>query len=245
MKYNSICFLNKHNTQTNEFKPHSHNCYEIIYFVSGQGNMIIDGKSFPVYAGTYCIVPPKISHFEKIDGYGEIIFIGFEHQSIIESAKIGVYHSADASTPRLFEKILTEYKRQDWGYEIVAQSMLNLLLIDLIRNIGTNDKKCKDLNYIKTYIEQYFNQKINFEQLANISGYSYDYFRHIFKNKFGVSPQKYMINIRLEKAKNFLEKSNLSCTEIAYASGFSNSAQMTTMFKKEYGKTPKNFKITD
>jgi transcriptional regulator GlxA family with amidase domain len=60
-----------------------------------------------------------------------------------------------------------------------------------------------------------------------------------------MSPQEYMIDVRLENAKRLLGKTNHSCTDIAYICGFSNGAQMTSMFKKKYGKTPKEFKITD
>ena len=243
--HNTILFLNRRNTACNEFKPHKHNCCEIIYFVSGTGNMVIDDRRFPVSPGTYCIVPPEVTHFEKLEGYGEIFFIGFNYQSILEKIEIGVHQSKDASTIVLFEKILDEYNRQDLGYELAAQSLLNLLLVASIRDTGESDKKCKDLNYIKSYIDQYFNQKINFEQLATMSGYSRDYFRSVFKSKFNLSPRDYLIHTRMEKAKEMLLKTDFSCTEIAYACGFTNSAQMTVMFKKKYGKTPKSFKTTD
>ena len=89
------------------------------------------------------------------------------------------------------------------------------------------------------------NQKINFGQLAKISGYNYDYFRHIFKQRFGISPQDYLIEVRLENAKRLLKGTKLTCTEIAYNCGFSSSAQMSLLFKRKFGVSPLAYKKAD
>lgn len=44
----SIYFLNKHNTHSNEFRLHMHNCYEIIYILSGSGTVVIGDKTYPM-----------------------------------------------------------------------------------------------------------------------------------------------------------------------------------------------------
>ena len=240
-----ICFLNKHNTKSNQFKLHAHNCYEIIYFAVGSGKVFINGKSYQVSTGSYCIIPPYAEHIEELEGYGEIFFIGFEFNSPSYILKEGIHYINTITEQSYFHNIFDEFKKQQSGFDIAAEYLLRLFLVTLLRNANTNNLKCKDLNYIKEYIEQYADQKIDFGQLALFSGYSYDYFRYLFRQKFGLSPQEYMVNVRLENAKRLLETSDLSCTEIAYNCGFSNSAQMTSMFKKKYGKTPKTFKITD
>lgn len=240
-----ICFLNKHNTKSNQFKLHTHNCYEIVYFAAGDGKVFINGEIYQVSTGSYCIIPPYAEHVEKLEGYGEIFFVGFEFSSSSYSLQQGNYYINTIAEQSCFNNIFDEFKEQQTGFDIAAEYLLRLFLVALLRNANANNLKCKNLKYIKEYIEQYADQKINIGQLASFSGYSSDYFRHIFRQKFGLSPQEYMINVRLENAKRLLKTSKLSCTEIAYICGFSNSAQMTSMFKKKYGKTPKTFRITD
>jgi AraC family transcriptional activator of pobA len=140
---------------------------------------------------------------------------------------------------------MDEYKQQDAEYEIAAGAFLDLLLVSTMRNVNSVSRKCKDIEYIKAYIEQYSNQKINFGQLAKISGYNYDYFRHIFKQRFGISPQDYLIEVRLENAKRLLKGTKLTCTEIAYNCGFSSSAQMSLLFKRKIGVSPLAYKKAD
>lgn len=232
-----IFFLNKHNTKNNTFKPHSHNCYEIISFLKGYGKIIMGEREYFVEPHTYCIIPPERKHVECLDGYGEIVFIGFEFKGDGYNLKEGVFYNKHDKLA-LFQNVFEEYKNQYLGFETAANANLKLILLDALRNDITSDKSCKDLNYIKTYIEQHFDQKIDFNSLALLSGYSYDYFRYIFRKRFGISPQQYMIDIRLENAKRLLSTTSKSCTEIAYYCGFSNSGQMSAMYKKRFGISP-------
>ncbi len=240
---NNIRFLGKHNTERNEFRLHSHDCYEIIYFLCGTGTILLGNEAYPVSPDTYCILSPGTEHTECLGVCGEIIFIGFDCNDTSLCLKEGVYQATDPSIPLFFEKIIDEYKCQHSNYETAANAFLELLLVTSVRaSSGDNNKKCKDIDYIKAYIEQYYNRKISFSQLSALVGYSQDYFRHIFKQKFGLSPQEYLIETRLKNARRLLESTSLSCTEIAYSCGFSNSSQMTSMFKKKYNKPPTSFK---
>lgn len=240
---NRICFLNRHSTENNEFRMHSHSCYEIIYFLSC-GKITVDSISCSVTENTCCIIPPCTEHTEFLDGCGEIIFIGFEWPECLPYTKIKIDKN-DKSLLMLFEKAIEEYTRQNFGYKVFAEALLDLLLITYTRISGKEGEKCKDFDYIRNYIEDYYNQKINFSELAKLSGYSYDYFRYMFKKKFGCSPQNYLINVRLDNACKQLKNTNLTCTEIAYNCGFSTSAQMSSMMKAKFKMTPKQLKNTD
>ena len=237
-----LYFLGQHDTKNNAFKPHTHTCYEMIYFISGNGIALVAGKPYSVSAQSCCIVPPNCEHTEQLNEEGKILFIGFEYDDTEYKLEQGIFQSTDTEIASLFYKIFEEYKVQDIGYQSATKSLLNVLLITALRTSRTESKQCKNLDYIRAYIEQYYNTKINFTELAALSGYSCDYFRSIFKKRFGVSPQTYMINIRLERAKEMLEATSLSCTEIAYRCGFSNSAQLSVMFKKHFGVLPSAFK---
>ena len=237
-----ICFLNKHNTKNNEFRLHAHDCYELVYFLTGSGTTVIGEKSYPVREHSYCIIAPHTGHSECIEGYGEILFIGFTFSGKL---KEGVYTSNTLSNYSLLKEIFREYKEQNVGYEVALRSLMDLLLLSVLRDSNVEGKKNKDLHFLREYIGQHADQKINFRELSAVSGYSYDHFRHLFKQKFGISPQEYMIETRLEKSRKMLLETDLSCTEIAYACGFSNAAQLSLMFKKRWGNSPTAYKIAN
>ena len=72
-----ICFLGKQTIKNNIFIPHSHNCYEVIYFLQGEGTASIGEKEYAVRPHKYSIVPPDTEHVELLEDDGEILFIGF------------------------------------------------------------------------------------------------------------------------------------------------------------------------
>lgn len=67
---------------------------------------------------------------------------------------------------------------------------------------------------------------------------------HLFKSEMGVSPQRYLNNIRLEKAKEYLENGVLSVKEIASEVGIPNVSRFCRSFKARYGTTPGEYRKT-
>ena len=84
--------------------------------------------------------------------------------------------------------------------------------------------------------------KISVSSLAKDFGYNPDYFSHVFKETFGVSPQKYVINKRIAAAKHLLLTTDKSVSEIALSCGFSDPLYFTRMFSKETGAAPSVFR---
>lgn len=117
----------------------------------------------------YYVVSPQTYHTERFDDYGEILFIGFGHIHKEIIPQNGVYRTEDMSTLMYFRTIIDEYKQQNAEYKIAAGAFLDLLLVSTLRNRNNASRKYKDIEYIKTYIEQYSNQKINFAQLADVA----------------------------------------------------------------------------
>ena len=67
---------------------------------------------------------------------------------------------------------------------------------------------------------------------------------HLFKSEVGVSPQRYLNDIRMEKAKELLENGVLSGKEIAALVGIPNASRFCRTFKARYGITPKEYRRT-
>ncbi|MBQ8267028.1 MAG: helix-turn-helix transcriptional regulator [Clostridia bacterium] len=97
-------------------------------------------------------------------------------------------------------------------------------------------------NKVLSYINSNINEQIDFVSLAQSNNYSYDRFRHLFTQRFGLSPYTYLTKQRIEHAKRLLKNSNSSITDIAFDCGFNSSSQFTNIFKKYVRATPKEYK---
>jgi transcriptional regulator GlxA family with amidase domain len=67
---------------------------------------------------------------------------------------------------------------------------------------------------------------------------------HLFKSELGVSPQRYLNHIRMERAKELLEDGMLSGKEIAAEVGIPNASRFCRTFKARYGTTPNEYRKT-
>jgi AraC family transcriptional regulator len=64
------------------------------------------------------------------------------------------------------------------------------------------------------------------------------HFSRAFKETIGRAPHRYLLTMRLEKARRLLEKRDVSLSDVAQRTGFSDQAHLTRLFKREFGTTP-------
>nr|WP_283244887.1 helix-turn-helix transcriptional regulator [Gehongia tenuis] len=71
--------------------------------------------------------------------------------------------------------------------------------------------------------------------------YSVDYLRRLFTREFGVTPQQYLIQLRMERARQILKQPGLSVTEAALSCGFYDARYFSRLFRRETGQTPSEY----
>ena len=84
-------------------------------------------------------------------------------------------------------------------------------------------------------------KKISVEELANMCGISYEYFRIIFKNLTGNSPLEYIQNLQITSAKELLDCNEYSISEISEKLGFSEISKFSRKFKSLTGMSPSEY----
>lgn len=117
-------------------------------------------------------------------------------------------------------------QQQHFGYKDMFTIKLNELIISIARN-KMNSPNTKNLEYVINYIDENLHEHINLSDCAKQLNLSYDYFQHKFKKITSLSPQQYLIEQKLIAAEKMQRSGTLSCTEVAYRSGFSTSAQFS------------------
>lgn len=131
--------------------------------------------------------------------------------------------------------------------ELQRNSYLYELLALLVETGGTKkEKKYSDSQdlYVQNAIQyihrNYSHIKVN--DIASYIGINRSYLTTIFKNKLNVSPQEYLVNYRLNKARQLLQTTDLSIQEIAVRVGYDNPLTFSKMFKNAFGVSPKYYR---
>ena len=100
-----------------------------------------------------------------------------------------------------------------------------------------HDDLTKQIMGAKLYIDKHFSEEINLDKIANKALVSKFHFIRLFKKYYGRTPNQYLQEVRIEKAKKLLQKGN-SMDEVCNAIGFASKTSFIALFKKKTGKTP-------
>lgn len=221
-----------------DFEPFTH---ELIYFLTGEGTTTINQVAYPYRPHTICFTKKGDIRDHYCQVKTDYICIRFTSDVPIESTDSGVYECDTDELRSLFKKLQKEVIEKRYNYLHIANLVIMEILFRLnrIKMVYDYDEGLYGLiDEIDTTL--FFKKSI--QEMAIEVGYSYDHFRHKFKEITGVAPLQYIINKRIEHACHLLSKETLTCTEIALLCGFSSSAQMSKLFKRVMGISPNEYK---
>lgn len=237
-------------TNNNNYHAHMHRQVEIFYVLDGAIEITIAGQKKLLEKGMISIAFPNAVHETFTPEHSSAVMVIFNHTLLADfSAEFNTQMPKNPflACPQNAEQFsslingLLENKnntdiRISKGYLYLLTAML-LSQMPLTRQENLYDSAgiCQD---ISNYLNQHFTEELSLSQLADAIGYSKYHISHIFKEKFGCSYNDYLKRIRAEHAMGLLTHSELSVTEICFASGFSSLRSFYRAFHEIYGTSP-------
>jgi AraC family transcriptional regulator len=98
------------------------------------------------------------------------------------------------------------------------------------------------VQYLTDYIQAHLDRPIHLEELAALLHMSQYHFCRLFKRSTGRSPHQFVIQQRVDRAKQLLQRSNQNLLEIATHCGFTDSSHLARHFRKHTGSSPTTFR---
>lgn len=150
--------------------------------------------------------------------------------------------------------MLEEYERKSENYMMSVSSLVTWMLIELNRVYKVDEdesvsytlsdrlKHKKIISEVLNYLEENYKEDINLKELADSLYVNQAYLSREFKKSTGYSMMKFVTNKRIREARELLRNSALSVSEVAITVGYNNITHFHTMFKKETGISPKEFR---
>ncbi|QGH33446.1 response regulator [Gracilibacillus salitolerans] len=137
-----------------------------------------------------------------------------------------------------------EYMKWPYTMDLIIKRAKNEIsyLINTIkglRNLGSRQNILKAVEYVK---ENFSKEDLSLQEVAGNIGVSEAYFSRSFKEEMNISFKKYLIKLRMTKAKEMIIDLEMNITNIAFKVGFSDYPHFSKTFKKYYGLTPIEFK---
>ena len=100
----------------------------------------------------------------------------------------------------------------------------------------------RKLREVLDYINDNLDQELSITELAGLVHMSYYYFIRLFKQSTGLTPHCYIIQQRLELAKQLLRSTDLSILEISYRVGFRCQSRFATVFHQHLNISPRQYR---
>src|SRR5262245_33408863 len=97
------------------------------------------------------------------------------------------------------------------------------------------------MRLVREYVDDHLSDNIDLTTLSSIAGLSMHHFAREFKQSAGVTPHHYLTQKRVERAQEMLARTDLSLSEIAYATGFSDQGHLARHFRHRLCTTPREY----
>ena len=234
-------------------------CFELEIFHSSTGTSYVNGEKYPTARGMLlCAKPGQIRHsdFPVKCSFIRIFKTDRISDSLIEilsSLPNCMYIESESDVENLLvlmSRLGNMFTSNDLKkYE---EALINALFYEILHKILIisegiaiqsirNDIKTVALEAYE-YINENLSSDCSLKTVAEAVNASPNYLQTVFTQSFGVSPYKYTIIKRIEKAKKMITIGDKSMLEIALDTGFCSQSHFNRIFKSQTGKTPSQYR---
>jgi AraC family transcriptional regulator len=147
--------------------------------------------------------------------------------------------------------LLAELQQENLGRRLYIESLANILAVHLLRQYSATEPRPmihrgglpeRQVLQVLDYIHDHLDQEIKLADLAELLGMSQFHFSAQFKQAIGTSPYQYLLQQRVERAKQLLKQTDQSIVEIALECGFNSHSHLSKQFRQLTGMTPKAYR---
>ncbi|MBQ8685615.1 MAG: helix-turn-helix domain-containing protein [Clostridia bacterium] len=237
---------------------HSHSHYEFYILTKGERTVFFYNTLYTIKAPACIIIPPFIMHKTEGGGYERFNinilpkYLDATEKTLLSKRALAplTFSEKDQKTILRLLDFLLEFQEKDEEFsDYMMRSFFNCILAFIARNTTqppdapSSTKLPPILLKMMDYFNTHYKEKISLDLLAEKFYISKTTVIYNFKKHLNVSPIDYLLNIRLEKAKEFLlTPQKMSIEQISEQCGFSSANYFTECFKSREGVPPTEFR---
>ncbi|GGA38719.1 AraC family transcriptional regulator [Pelagibacterium lentulum] len=152
----------------------------------------------------------------------------------------GDYRSGDAERTDILRSEIANMLRRTAlvGWDVILEPW--------IESITPATRSASPLRYVVAmvkYVLEHLSEPLSSKEIAKVVGLHPNYALNLFTSVMGISVQKFVIRMRLIRARSLLFEGNISIANVAFESGFTSLSQFYEHFRAGYGTTPREMQI--
>ncbi len=235
---------------------HLHEYFELEIVLSGGGEQNLNGSVYPLAPGTIYFITPIDFHAVTPKGSLEVLNVAFAESLISPQLQSHFLNRRDDlifSSPEeaegmamLIARLQQECQRLDGFADTARKHLLELLMFPIARSIKSGtDLHRPSSNRVQDsmrYLFRHFREDVTLAAVAEKSGYTPNYFSHLFHDSCGIRFVDFLTRLRLNYARTMLLTTSQSVSQIAQISGFGSSSNFFRAFRKDTGLSPLEYR---
>ena len=200
-----------------------------------------ESKEYVMRDNSVAYVPARLD-YTRIAVEDELIVIHFDTMNY-QSRKIEFFEASDPEKmSALFRRILELWNAKEAGYKYRCTAVLYEIFAECHTQTAPSAAKSSKIQKSVDYIhENYKNGDLTIAEVAKRSFMSEVYFRKLFREEYGTSPQKYIVNLRIQNAAGLISTGYYSLKEVALMSGYNDYKYFSVEFKRIMGVSPSEY----
>ena len=237
-------------------RPAGRKDYQLLYFLNGKGSFVHEGNTITVPEGhVFIYYPGEPQYYEYyLSDSPDLYWIHFTGNDIpgildrlsLSSSRLHRVKVKDTYR-NLFDKIIRELQLKQNHFDKLANIYFYELLTLMSRAAMEDSQQQNIYKYeqIERAIQVFhteYKMPFSIEDYARQCNMSVSWFARVFRRQTGLSPQNYLTNVRINKAKELLASSSYNIGEIAEIVGYQNPLYFSRIFKKYTGFSPSEYK---
>lgn len=245
------------------FGPNKRTAYVLHIVRGGKGKLEMNRKVYYLETGDAFLIPPETEAWYEADKedpwtYMWVGFTGMKAEVCAGAAGFSLKNPvrrvecAD-ELGGYIDKML-EAHQLSYPDELRRNSYLMLFFSSLISEYLKEIPSAGPSHpypysvYVKhamEYISFNYGHKIKISELADYIGVNRSYLTSSFKKAVGCSPQEFLVNLRMDKARALLKETGMQINAIASSVGYPDQLAFSRIFKQRFGMSPKAFREED
>jgi len=229
--------------------------YSIEYVARGRGELILNGNTFPLVAGTVFAYGPDIPHVITSDPKDRMVkyfvdFRGPRALSLLQTYALNPGEVVHASSPtqilRIFDDLIHNGQNVSRYSDLICATILEYLVLKVAETTVADDfagtAAFSTYQTCREYIRENCLSLQTLSQIAEACHIDEAYLCRLFKRFGDLSPYKFLSRLKLNIAAGRLQGPDATIKEIAFELGFSSPFHFSRAFKKAYGVSPDTFR---
>lgn len=251
---NVACYGHQKCPSKHSFGPFIRDYYLIHCILSGSGTFCVHGKSYTLKKGDCFLIRPGIITYYEASSNNpwEYIWLGFNGTKALQYID-NVFSSPVLNFKEyaLLEDCILDmlnYTSITIGKDLILQSYLYKFIYILTTKSNYKTAFLKEFDskkyveFATTYINSNYGSNISVLNIASYVNISRVYLFKLFKTYLGISPQKFLIQVRMERAAILLKTTNHSIGNIARSVGYRDVLLFSKTFKRVNGITASEYR---